>query len=468
MNYPVWYVPVIGSGWVIGIIAIIHVYISHFAVGGGIFLPIAEAKALKEGRADWLARLRGYSKFFLILTGVVGVVTGVGIWFAISLTSPEGTSSLIRNFVFAWAMEWVVFMVELSLAAVYYYTWNRVPDSVHLKIGYLYGGISYITLVIINGILTFMLTPGGDWLGVAGSGQESSMFFQAFFNPTYWPSLGLRTLVCLSLAGIFALVFFSRLDGAKEGDLKRDMIRWAAKWLWPAYLLMPFFFAWYLWMVPEGHRVLLTLGFSTIGAGTFSLVTRMALVTLIATATLMGVVYFLAHFSPRDFRLGHALGIFFLGFIAMGSAESTREMLRKPYVISEYMYSNGVRPSQVEGFNRDGFTTHSLWSPSVANLDPNDSIKRGHRMFLGECLPCHTLDGYRGMTTLLRGRDEKAIGSLLEILHEHKGDSPYCKFMPPLAGTPEEIAALRVYLNSVVNGQTLPKTEFQISSISTK
>ena len=35
MNYPVWDIPLIGSGWVIGIIAIFHVMISHFAVGGG-------------------------------------------------------------------------------------------------------------------------------------------------------------------------------------------------------------------------------------------------------------------------------------------------------------------------------------------------------------------------------------------------------------------------------------------------
>ena len=50
MNYPYWDVPVIGSGWVIGIIAIFHVLVSHFAVGGGFYLPIAEAKARARDR----------------------------------------------------------------------------------------------------------------------------------------------------------------------------------------------------------------------------------------------------------------------------------------------------------------------------------------------------------------------------------------------------------------------------------
>ena len=200
MNYPFWDIPYLGSGWVIGIIAIFHVMISQFAVGGGLYLPLAERKALREGRADWLPELVGYSKFFLILTGVFGTVSGVGIWFAIGLTHPEATSTLIHNFVFGWAIEWVFFLVELTTAAVYYYTWNRIDEKLHLTVGWVYAGASVCTLIIINGILTFMLTPGDTWLAVAGTGHEASKFWNAFFNPTYWPSLLLRSCVCC-LAG---------------------------------------------------------------------------------------------------------------------------------------------------------------------------------------------------------------------------------------------------------------------------
>ena len=172
MNYPFWDIPYLGSGWVIGIIAIFHVMISQFAVGGGLYLPLAERKALRECRNDWLAELVGYSKFFLILTGVFGTISGVGIWFAIGLTNPEATSTLIHNFVFGWAIEWVFFMVELTTAAVYYYTWNKIDAKLHLIVGWVYAGASVCTLIIINGILTFMLTPGDTWLGVAGTGTK--------------------------------------------------------------------------------------------------------------------------------------------------------------------------------------------------------------------------------------------------------------------------------------------------------
>lgn len=188
MNYPVWDVPIIGSVWVIGAIAIFHVMISHFAVGGGLYLAYAETKARRENRADWLEVIRGHSKFFLILTGVFGAISGVGIWFAIGLASPESTSTLIHNFVFGWAIEWCFFIVEIATVMVYYYTWDRVDARTHLRLGWLYAGSSWCTLVIINGILTFMLTPGDAWLSVAGTGQEASKFWYAFFNPTYWPA----------------------------------------------------------------------------------------------------------------------------------------------------------------------------------------------------------------------------------------------------------------------------------------
>src|ERR1017187_3740904 len=93
MNYPFWEVPWLGSSSVIAIIAIFHVMISQFAVGGGLFLPFAERKALREGRTDWMEQLKKHSRFFLLVTGVFGTVSGVGIWFAIGLTQPEATST---------------------------------------------------------------------------------------------------------------------------------------------------------------------------------------------------------------------------------------------------------------------------------------------------------------------------------------------------------------------------------------
>ena len=456
MNYPFWDIPRLGSGWVIGLIAIFHVMISQFAVGGGFYLPLAESKAqrMKDAklRADWMDQLAKHSKFFLVLTAVFGTVSGVGIWFAIGLTHPEATSTLIHNFVFGWAMEWVFFLVELTTIAVYYYTWNRVDEKLHLKVGWVYAGASVATLIIINGILAFMLTPGDTWIGVAGTGHEASKFWNAFFNPTYWPSLLLRTCVCASLAGIWALITASRIDGEKNPELKTSKVQWSVKWLVPSFVAMPFLMIWYYAMVPASQKALLTLGIDTINSGTFSTVTRMALIIIVTSATIIGVAYFLAYRNPKDFNLAHAMAVLLLALMATGAGEYSREMLRKPYVIGRWMYSNGVRVPHVSRINEEGYLAHSAWVWNGAGSEGTGSnYSRGEAIFRGECGSCHTLKGYRPLATLLAGRDRANIRNFVVMLRENKADSPYRKFMPPMAGTLQDVDDLTDFLNAQVN-----------------
>lgn len=455
MNYPFWDVPYLSGGGVIALIATYHLLIALFAVGGGLYLPLAERKARKEGREDWLPILKKHSKFFLILTSVFGAVSGVGIWFAISLASPEATSTLIHNFVFGWAIEYVFFIVELTMAAVYYYTWDKIDPKLHLTVGYIYAATSFLTLVIINGILTFMLTPGETWLSVAGSGNEASVFWYAFFNPTYFPSLVLRTLICWNLAGIWALVTASRIDGFKYPRLKREIIEWSAKWLIPAFVLVPFCFLWYLAMVPEANRQLLDLGISTIGQGTFTQVTRSVLITVMTSATILALVYFVAVRNSKSFGLGWAISLVLLAFAATAATEQAREMLRKPYVVGDFMYSNGIRKTEVEKFNTEGYLTHSNWAKEEIKNFYGDSdaavLKKGELMFRAQCGACHTQNGYRAMSGFLKGRDEKSIENIVQTLHEYKEDSPYRKYMPPLVGNQEEIKALVLYLRTMTN-----------------
>ena len=248
------------------------------------------------------------------------------------------------------------------------------------------------------------------------------------------------------MAGVVSLVFFSRIDGERDGKIKREMVRWASLWLLPAFVLLPICFIWYLWMVPSSQRDLMSLGISTIGMGAFTQVTRLTLMSVLTTGTIVGVVYFLAYMSPREFKFGHALAIVVLAFIATASTEGAREMLRKPFIIVDYMFSNGTRKTQVEKFNAEGYLVNSPWKPVAEN-----QLAVGRRMFAGQCMSCHTVEGYRAMTKFLQGRDEKSIGNILDMMHKPSETSPYVKFMPPVVGTDAELAALRAYLYSLVS-----------------
>ncbi len=186
----------------------------------------------------------------------------------------------------------------------------------------------------------------------------------------------------------------------------------------------------------------MTLGVATIGSGAFTQVTRTVLVIVMTSATIVAVTYFLIYRNPKDATLAHALAILFLALMATGAGEYAREMLRKPYVIGSFMYSNGVRVNSVAALNASGYLPHDLWVRSGGDLH----AAQGEAVFRGQCMPCHTRNGYRSITRLLAGRDRAAIANLLAMLHDYKPDSPYRRFMPPLAGTDEEVHALADYL----------------------
>ena len=160
MHYPWWYVPYLTAPMLIGIIAVVHVLVSHYAVGGGLFLAVETSYAHRTGNKDYLAYLHRHARFFVLLTVVFGAITGVGIWWTIGLASPLATGLLIRTFVFGWATEYVFFIIEIVSAFIFYYYWGRLSPRVHSIIVWIYGLSAWISLVLITAITGFMLDPG--------------------------------------------------------------------------------------------------------------------------------------------------------------------------------------------------------------------------------------------------------------------------------------------------------------------
>jgi len=147
------------------------------------------------------------------------------------------------------------------------------------------------------------------------------------------------------------------------------------------------------------------------------------------------------------------MAVLLLALIATGSGEYAREMLRKPYVIGRWMYSNGVRINAVDRLNHDGYLSRSEWTWNKDASGLPGSYSRGEAIFRGECGSCHTLAGYRPLKDLLAGRDRANIGNFIVMLHEDKADSPYHRFMPPMVGTKQDVDDLTDYLNAQVNPQ---------------
>ncbi|HEY3381012.1 MAG TPA: cytochrome ubiquinol oxidase subunit I [Vicinamibacterales bacterium] len=460
MDYPLWSLP--AKGLLIAFVAVVHVFISHFAVGGGLFLVLAERKARREGDEALLGYVRQHSRFFVMLTLVFGAITGVGIWSTIGLVHPQATSTLISVFLWAWAIEWTLFATEIAAAMVYYYGWDRLDARTHVTVGWIYFVAAWLSLFVINSILSFMLTPG-SWI-------TNRSLVSGFLNPTFLPSLVARTLVAFGLAGLYALLTAARM---RDPALKEKVARYALRWIVPMAIGLPVAVTSYLGVaflvgVPIGEPLGGNSGAvdglaSALLHGSASgnpVAIRATQVVIVASTWTLLLALVATTIRRRRYGLPLALAILAATFTAMGAGEWVREDLRKPYVIGGYMFVNGVRATSaaddrfsITTVNRDGVLQSALWKrPIGATADR--TAAEGAEVFRLLCTPCHTQDGYLAIRPLVRGRGQEAIRSTLANLDTWRG-----RRMPPFTGTNAEREALSAYLTRLGGGRLTPRLD---------
>ena len=498
MNYPMWGVP--AAGLAIACVAILHVFVSHFAIGGGLFLVLTERKARRDGDAALLSYVRTHSRFFAVLTLVLGAITGVGVWFTIGLVHPQATASLINTFVWLWAVEWTMFATEIAASMVYYYGWDRLDARTHQRVGWIYVWAAWLSLVVINGILSFMLTPGA-WL-------TSRRVLDGFLNPTNLPSMAGRTFAAVGLAGVYALLTASWL---KDRDLKARVARYAGlRWIAPMAVALPLSLVWYLSAASSSGvpvREILGSRGDGLGAQTIALFSattfgypiarHAAAAGLVGSALALLLTLAIVWLRPRSFGPLAAGAVMAAGFVAVGGAEWTREDLRKPYVIGQvHVRQWHPRPPgpgvpartaearaaldadrfTIDALNRSGVLGASPWV-RVDPIGPDSggsaaailrSSARGAEVFRLECARCHTVDGYLAIRPLVAGRSASTLGGIIGQLAkpENAAGRPASwgdpvlrvatwrgRRMPPFAGTSGERDDLAIYL-ARLGGQT--------------
>ena len=415
MNYPLWQIGIPG-GLLIALVAVVHVFISHFAVGGGAYLVLLERKANSNHDAGLLEYVRKHSRFFALVTLVMGVVTGVGIWFTIGLVSPEATSSLIHTFVWGWAIEWVFFFVEIAAALVYAYGWDRLDSTAHMAVGWVYFVAAWASLVVINGILTYMLTPG-RWL-------QTHAFWSGFFNPTYWPSLVLRTGMAIVLAGMFGLVTGLRV----VSPVRERVLRYAGSWILIGTLCLVLPARWYFADFPPEAKAY----FAVI----LPAMRHMVYLGMLAAAVSFVLAAVFAVAKPMWLRAPVVAVILVCGFVVIGAGEYTREVARKPFAIGSYIYSNDIRVAELASLGTTGFAASAKWMEP----DRDDAVARGRQVVAIQCGVCHSVSGYRALAPRVHGWSPEFATDILQHLPLLRGT------MPQFAGNEQDRAAVGAYL----------------------
>ncbi len=422
MSYPLWDVPLLGGGLLIAIVAVLHVFVSQFAVGGGIWLALASHNAYKTNDAAWLEYLKRHTKFFVLVSLVFGAVSGVGIWVTIGLISPQATSILIRTFVWGWAIEWCFFLIEVTAILLYYYGWNKVDPKTHRLFAWVYALASFFTLVVINGIVAFMLTPG-QWL-------ETGSFWHGWINPSYFPGLFARTAASLALAGLYGL-FTSVALGKSEA--RERLVKFSSKFVLVAFAFFAVSSLWWMAVIPPAAREL-AMG----GAAPVAIMNGF---TFIFSAIILLGVFFGPFRAPSKTSITFAAVMLVIGLLATGGAEWVREGVRKPFVIYDYVYSNGVFAWEKPYPN--GVMDQAVWSVYGSVDAAPSKIAAGQDVFRLQCASCHTVEGYNGVKPLVKGWSHDFTYDQIGRLDMLKG------YMPPFMGNDQERDALATYLESL-------------------
>lgn len=245
-----------------------------------------------------------------------------------------------------------------------------------------------------------------------------------------------------AIAGMYGLVTATRI---KDEHLRVYMVRFCARWLIPIFFLGPIVGFWYLTNIPQASISTIFEGIQTSGIGNFSILARALYLCLILSGTVLVFAYVGPYLNPRGFTFKIALMFMVCGLMVTGTAEWMRELLRKPYVIYNYMYSNGLRKTEIPKLQNQSFLKAARWQ-----LESGTDIAGGKTIFKYQCMSCHTESGYRSMKKLLGGRDKEAIVSFLTLLKEtDPAKNPYSGLMPPFVGDKEDIDKLSSYLSTI-------------------
>lgn len=416
--YPVNDLDPLMKGLVIGGLGIFHVFLAQLAIGGGILMSYIQW-LYQTGRCPNGRRfVDDYFRVLVLVSFVMGAVTGVAMWFTTIQISARTIGVMVREFHWLWAIEWTFFSLEVVSGYMFYRYGQKLPDGLRLKLLVLYSLAAWFSLFWINGILSWQLTPG-RWLETRG-------VWDGFFNPSFWPSLVFRTISAMAEASLAACVLINAVPGFSREE-RASLISVCARPL-SLMILMPLLGLWYIGVIPEDSRGWVTGG---------SIAMTMFLTLAVGSSALIGVYSLVAILREKLYvNVATSALLLFLAGLATAGGEFVREGVRKPFTIREYLYSNSLTPEDVAELRRTGCVSRDPYPLRDRETYPTPQVRLGAQVFRIQCSICHTLAGANALVELTEtwSLDQKRLN--FAQLQRTKA------FMPPFAGTAEEVEAL--------------------------
>ena len=250
-----------------------------------------------------------------------------------------------------------------------------------------------------------------------------------------------------------ATAFMAFAANRATPEARPRLARYMGWWLLAGVVISYAGYRWWEVALPDSIRALF-IGASPALASLAA--TRHLLLWSLTAALVLGLLCLLA--LPRTAKVIPLLLIAIASFSFFGGYERLREGVRKPFLIHDFMFSNGVRVDEIQRLNENGFLSKARWA---AHRSSGTEHATGRAVFRAQCSSCHTIDGYQAIMPLLPDDPDMTFG-VLYMMYEQgeyyadlepgqtvdKRDLNY-PFMPPFVGTEEEIAALAEYLGEL-------------------
>jgi hypothetical protein len=289
-------------------------------------------------------------------------------------------------------------------------------------------------MVIIVAILSFMMDPG-NWL-------SKSTFFNGMANPLYLPQLYFRTPVAMMMGGAAALLmalFFLKKNNPTRPSATSFISLWILIWtpVCAAGALA------YRAAIPETMLGNLPTAVTTHRFTSWYDTVLWVILAVFLSSLLVSLWGFL---KPRRLPRAALIIPMVALILLVGMFERVREFIRKPYIIGNYMYANGLRVRDYPLYKEQGIYPFIAFRKH-ASLSETNRVEVGQELFMAACSRCHTMAGINSVVDKFRDLSPEGTFISAPDMSRFMGTMHKVRtYMPPFPGTGAELEALAEFI----------------------
>ena len=246
-----------GAKFSIAFLGLFHTAVASLAIGFAFIVTVLQIVGYKrkDNRFDLLAKK---VQLWHVCIYNIGTINAIGLVFALSGLFPQFWSQIFTQFFWTMILEELLFFMLATTLTLHYFFWETMwgHKKLHIFMGSLLTPIFFLQFFIINGMSSYMLTPGFGkgqvslWSGTAAILGWDKL---AFYNPSFLMLTLHRTAANFAYGGFFVAavcgIYIYRQKQNKLKEWYETGGRLVFKVAFTSFLALPiigFFYAWVL------------------------------------------------------------------------------------------------------------------------------------------------------------------------------------------------------------------------------